>query len=116
MYPRWRRGDLRSIRRFLSHSGGFARQDLDHREALFGRAAHPVDPPFLGVLACHNVLAQGRKSLGFQLIQDRRKSLRKRCAGITEKYEKKPAASKSPRISSGEARKLVAVVVAHGSG
>src|SRR5207237_275344 len=88
-YPRWRRGDLRSIRRLLFNTGELARQDLDHGEALFGHAAHPVDPPFLGVLACHNVLAQGRKSLGFQLIQDRRKRLRKRCAGITDRYDLK---------------------------
>jgi len=43
----------------------------------------------LGVLAYHNVLAQGRKFLGFQLIQIRRKSLRKRRAGITDKCDLK---------------------------
>src|SRR5262249_5740808 len=47
----WRSGDLHSIRRLLSNSAGFVRQDLDHGEALFNHAAHPVDPPFLGVLA-----------------------------------------------------------------
>ena len=45
----------------LSNSGGFARQDLDHGEALFHHAAHPVDPPLLGVLAYHNVCESAPK-------------------------------------------------------
>jgi hypothetical protein len=72
-----------------SNSGGLARQRLDHGKAVFRYAAHPVDPPFFGILARHNMLTQWGKSLGFQFLQDWRKSLGKRCAGISDKHDLK---------------------------
>ena len=88
-----------SIRCLLSNSGGLARQRLDHRKPTFGQAAYRVDPPFLGILARHDVLAQRRKSLCFQLLQDR-----SQCRSARRYHEERRSEnrlpSKSPRSSS----------------
>src|SRR5262249_16943721 len=66
-----------------------ARQRAYQANPAFDQAAYPVDPPFLGILARCDVLAQWRKSLGFQLFQDGSKGCCKRGAGVTDKYDLK---------------------------
>src|SRR5215472_10076379 len=59
--------------RVLSASSGLACQCLDHRKPTFGLAPHHIDPPFFLIVAHYDVRTQGRKSLRFQLLQDRSK-------------------------------------------
>ena len=49
-----READARARR---PNSDGLTRQCLDQRKPTFGLAADPIEPPFFGILARHDVLA-----------------------------------------------------------